>query len=163
MRPTNLYLSILALLLLFGCPRPAALASCPAPADQVATSPYLVPTASRSPQIGQAPPQPSWAKRVAAKWLGKKVAKQLAKSDTRRTHWSSIASFVCGLFALVFFLFFFFSLFASAAAIVFGFVGLERSGKDREHKNRGLALAGLIMGVAAALLLGLFLLGGWFS
>jgi MFS family permease len=112
--------------------------------------------------VQQATERPTWAKRLAAKWLGKKMAKHLAKSDPRRTHWSSIAAFVCGLFSLVFFLFFFFSIFASGAAVVFGFIGMERSGKDREHKNRGLALAGLIMGVAAALMLGLFMLAGWF-
>jgi hypothetical protein len=42
--------------------------------------------------------------------------------------------------------------------VVFGLIGLERSGKDREFKNRGLALAGVIMGALAAVMTSVLLL-----
>jgi hypothetical protein len=112
MKLSNFTFGVLVGLVLALSPRPAVLASAPLSVRWAVAPPTALPTENPRVATGRPVHRPSWAERAVAKWLTKKAARRLAKADTRRTHWTTLASFACGLFALCFFYFFFFSVVA---------------------------------------------------
>jgi hypothetical protein len=70
---------------------------------------------------------------------------KLAETDTRKIHWASIVAICCGGVA-------FLTGIASIPAVIFGAIGLSKSGPNKEYKGRGLALAGLITGIVGVAL-----------
>lgn len=67
--------------------------------------------------------------------------------DTRKVHWTNIVSFASGL--LVFTGMFLFSI----PAIIFGIIGIIKSGKRKKFKGQGWAIAGLGLGLLVVALL----------
>ncbi len=70
---------------------------------------------------------------------------KLAETDNRKIHWASIVAICCGGVA-------FLTGIASIPAVVFGAIGLSKSGPNKEYKGRGLALAGMITGLVGVAL-----------
>jgi hypothetical protein len=65
---------------------------------------------------------------------------RLAETDNRKMHWASIVAICCGGVA-------FLTGIAAIPAVVFGAIGLSKSGPNKEYKGRGLALAGMVAGI----------------
>lgn len=70
---------------------------------------------------------------------------KLAETDNRKIHWASIVAICCGGVAFLTGAF-------SIPAIVFGAIGMSKSGPNKEYKGRGLALAGLVTGIVGVAL-----------
>ena len=68
------------------------------------------------------------------------ILAQLAETDNRKIHWASIVAICCGGLA-------FLTGFFSIPAIIFGGIGLSKSGPGKEYKGRGLAIAGMVTGI----------------
>lgn len=72
----------------------------------------------------------------------------LAKSgdgDTRKFHWSSIVALCCGVIA-------FFVGYTGVPAIVFGAIGISKTGPNKKYKGLGFSIAGLAVGALGFLL-----------
>jgi hypothetical protein len=76
---------------------------------------------------------------------------KLTDTDDRKIHWSSIASIILAgavilsLFAPAF------AIIPAVPAVIFGFMGMKRSGPNKEFKGRGLAVTGLLIGAAGVI------------
>jgi hypothetical protein len=68
------------------------------------------------------------------------ILAQLSETDNRKIHWASIVAICCGGLA-------FLTGFFSIPAIIFGGIGLSKSGPGKEYKGRGLAIAGMVTGI----------------
>jgi len=65
------------------------------------------------------------------------------RKDNRETHWSAIASLICGIVGL-----FAVPLLGSLLAIIFGIITLHKIRKHpKDYKGKGLAMPGIILGV----------------
>ena len=65
---------------------------------------------------------------------------QLAEADNRKMHWANIVALCCGGVA-------FLTGFFSVPAVVFGAIGLSKSGPTKQFKGRGFAIAGMAAGI----------------
>ena len=70
---------------------------------------------------------------------------KLSDPDTRKFHWASIVALCCGVAAL-------FSGLFSIPALVFGAIGLGKSGPDKPYKGKGFAITGLVIGIVGLVL-----------
>lgn len=100
--------------------------------------------------------------RIMTKVLEKKIAKaqRTGKADDRKTHWGNIAGFATGIAALID-LFVFGTglvLVFAICAIVFGAIGMKKSGEGKEYAGKGLGIAGFITGIVAAAMMFMALL-----
>jgi hypothetical protein len=65
--------------------------------------------------------------------------------DDRPFHWSAITALVCGALTLV-------SAFLFLPAIVFGAIGIAKTGPNKQYKGLGMSIAGLGLGALIGLI-----------
>ena len=78
----------------------------------------------------------------------------LAESERRTTYWASLTSMILGILAWLMPFLGLAALF-SLLALIFGAMGLGKSGASKEYKGGGMAITGFILGTLAVLILGL--------
>jgi hypothetical protein len=71
----------------------------------------------------------------------------------------AVAALVCGVLGIVGILFAFFGIVLNVAAIVFATIGRRRAAADPATGGRGMATAGLVLGIAGLSLTTLFVVG----
>ncbi|GMQ56047.1 hypothetical protein AN1V17_04390 [Vallitalea sediminicola] len=59
----------------------------------------------------------------------------------------SVASMVCGIVGIVFFCFWYLSIILAVLAIIFGAIFLNANKENEDKTGRGMAIAGLILGI----------------
>lgn len=95
------------------------------------------------------PVQPSVKKKK--KHFFKKVFKKQKHKENRPTHWANIAGFATGLlgFLLIFTApsLILGSFLLGVLGIIFGGIGMGKSGSSKEYSGQGMGIAGLICGI----------------
>lgn len=76
---------------------------------------------------------------------------KLTDTDDRKIHWSSIASIILAGAVVLSLLAPAFAIIPAVPAVIFGFMGMKKSGPNKEYKGRGLAVTGLLIGAAGVL------------
>jgi hypothetical protein len=76
---------------------------------------------------------------------------KLTDTDNRKIHWSSIASIIFAGAVVLSLLAPAFAIIPAVPAVIFGFMGMKKSGTNKEYKGRGLAVTGLLIGAAGVL------------
>lgn len=103
----------------------------------------------------EAPRKLKWKERVLLNIVQKKIEKQQrkalspkpkkAKTEKRPVHWANIAALICGVLV-------FFGGITAIAALVFGIIGINNSGKGTEYSGEGMGIAGVVLGGLVILL-----------
>ncbi len=70
--------------------------------------------------------------------------------DERKFHWASVAALICGVLTLI-------SGITFLPAIVFGVIGIIKSGPNKKYKGLGMAIVGLGLGLLIVLIFALYL------
>jgi hypothetical protein len=85
----------------------------------------------------------SWKERLLEKWILKK-ANKIEGEPHRPQHWSSFLSTLLGVGGL-----FIGGIPLGLTAIIFGLIGMSKSGKNKKFSGEGLAIFGFIVGIIA--------------